>query len=486
MTRDDSICILQSQLEKYNAGGLYPFHMPGHKRRMAPAPGLPYTLDVTEVPGTDDLHDARGILREAMQRTAALWGAERTWYVVNGSTCGLLAGIRALARRGSEVLCARNCHKAVCHALELAGFRVHWIFPDAVPGLEICGGISAAQVEAALKKHPLARALILTSPTYEGILSGIRGICEVCHARNIPVLVDEAHGAHLLPLSEEAGFPAGAIACGADVVVQSPHKTLPSLTQTALLHLQGSRVDPRRIEEELDVFETSSPSYPLLASLDGCTGILRDRGEALFAQWALRIGRFDAAVRGLQRIRIPGHTAWDAAPVFDPGKILIDARGAGMTGKELALVLRERYRMETEMSNDAFVLAMTSPCDEEDALDRLAAALLQLDAETGADGAGKELPPPAPSVLSGLAGIRSAAVCTMAEAASQDTEEVPVSDAAGRVCAEYIYFYPPGIPFLVPGEVITGEHCRLLLRAQAEGLSVYRRAQRAVIRCLRE
>jgi len=131
MTRDDSICILQSQLEKYNAGGLYPFHMPGHKRRMAPAPGLPYTLDVTEVPGTDDLHDARGILREAMQRTAALWGAERTWYVVNGSTCGLLAGIRALARRGSEVLCARNCHKAVCHALELAGFRVHWIFPDA-------------------------------------------------------------------------------------------------------------------------------------------------------------------------------------------------------------------------------------------------------------------------------------------------------------------------------------------------------------------
>ena len=187
-------CILQKQLEEYVSQDLYPLHMPGHKRRVLPAPGLPYDWDVTEVPGTDDLHDAHGILEEAMKRTAALYGADRTWYLVNGSTCGLLAGIRALAGRGSEVLCARNCHKAVFHALELAGFRVRWILPPIDPVWGICGSIRAGQVEAAIRRHPGIRALILTSPTYEGVLSDIEGICRVCHDRKIPVLVDEAHG----------------------------------------------------------------------------------------------------------------------------------------------------------------------------------------------------------------------------------------------------------------------------------------------------
>ena len=253
--REEDTHILQSRLSAYAGEGMYPFHMPGHKRRMQPAPGLPFAWDLTEVPGTDDLHDAAGILKEAMERTADQCGADRTWYLVNGSTCGLLAGIRALAAGGSHVLCARNCHKAVYHALELSGYHVHWIVPPVDPDWGICGGISAVQVAAALRRHPSVKAVILTSPTYEGVLSDIEGICSVCHARDIPVLVDEAHGAHLMPLSRRAGFPAGALECGADVVVQSPHKTLPSLTQTALLHLQGSRVDPRRIEDELDIFD---------------------------------------------------------------------------------------------------------------------------------------------------------------------------------------------------------------------------------------
>ena len=236
--------ILQSRLEEYAARGLYPFHMPGHKRRVEPAPGLPAAWDVTEVPGTDDLHDASGILQEAMTRTAQLCGAQRTWYLVNGSTCGLLAGIRALAKRNSTVICARNCHKAVYHALELAGCHVHWLMPSVDSDWGICGPVTAGQVADAIRRHPSAKAVILTSPTYEGVLSEIEGICRICHARNIPVLVDEAHGAHLIPLSRRAGFPAGALSCGADLVVQSPHKTLPSLTQTALLHLQGNLVDP--------------------------------------------------------------------------------------------------------------------------------------------------------------------------------------------------------------------------------------------------
>jgi arginine/lysine/ornithine decarboxylase len=507
--------ILQTQLENYAAGGLYPFHMPGHKRRMQPAPGLPASWDMTEVPGVDDLHDARGILREAMDRSADVWGADRTWYLVNGSTCGLLAGIRALAGRGSEVLCARNCHKAVFHALELAGFRVRWILPPIDPVWGICGSIRAGQVEAAIRRHPGIRALILTSPTYEGVLSDIEGICRVCHDRKIPVLVDEAHGAHLTEASHRAGFPKGALACGADVVIQSPHKTLPSLTQTALLHLQGSLGDPERIEDELDIFETSSPSYPLMASLDECTGILRARGEALVEEGACRIGRFDTAVRNLQKIRILFHTPdiegkkrdTDAlsAELYDPGKILIDAGPLAMTGAELAAVLRDTWKMETEMTQGTHVLAMTGLCDEAQALDRLAAALINIDnaaadpAKTGAPGGeiresrksdadtenacGADIPL---TVRSPRDWPRPSSVCSISEAREQESELVPIDEAVGRICAGYYYFYPPGIPFLAPGEIVTSRILQMFRAAEQAGDPVYRGGSGKGILCVRE
>jgi arginine/lysine/ornithine decarboxylase len=493
--------ILQTRLEEYAAQGLYPFHMPGHKRRVEPAPGLPAAWDVTEVPGTDDLHDASGILQEAMSRTAQLWGADRTWYLVNGSTCGLLAGIRALAGRNSSVICARNCHKAVYHALELSGCHVHWIMPPVDPDWGICGSITAVQVADRIRRHPSVKAVILTSPTYEGVLSDIEGICRICHARNIPVLVDEAHGAHLLPMSREAGFPAGALACGADIVVQSPHKTLPSLTQTALLHLQGNLVDPALIEDELDIFETSSPSYPLMASLDGCTGILREEGRELFDKWAAGLGRFDARVRSLQKIRVlrrtlsaGGERGSSAIPegFYDPGKILIDAGPVGMTGAQLALILRREWKMETEMSQGNLLLAMTSLCDEEDATDRLADALIGIEAsaEDPVQGRTRESSDQDGSAASGitqdLSRLRPVTMCSLWEAYSQEAVRVPVCDAAGRISARCLYFYPPGIPFLAPGELITDDILRLLAQAGRSGGTDCRGIRDGMILCLRE
>jgi arginine/lysine/ornithine decarboxylase len=326
--------------------------------------------------------------------------------------------------------------------------------------------------------------VILTSPTYEGLLSETEEICRICHARGIPVLVDEAHGAHLLALSEAAGFPPGALAAGADLVVQSPHKTLPSLTQTALLHLKGGLVDPLRVEEELDYFETSSPSYPLMASLDGCTGILVEQGAELFQKWAERLDRFDRVVENrLHRLRILGRGE-DRTPAaghrsLDPGKILIDAAGAGMTGLQLAAVLREKYRMETEMQQGPLVLVMTSICDEEDALDRLARALLEIDAGG------------APADRTGAAfsasDLRPRVYCAPGRAAALEKEEVPFSDACGRICAEYLYYYPPGIPFLAPGEVITRKILTLVEDLQAAGQYPYRHPEGLrTIRCLRD
>lgn len=440
---DNIYSILQKELETAAAAST-PLHMPGHKRRVFPCPALPYAWDTTETPATDDKHDAQGILAAAMARTAALWGAERTWYLVNGSTVGLLAGIRALAPAGSTVIAARNCHKALYHAVELGDLAVHWLAPPVDEAFGIYGSVTPEQVGAALDTCPQAKCVIVTSPTYEGVLSDIGSIASVCHVRGIPLLVDEAHGAHYLPLAEPYGWRGGAVAAGADVVVQSAHKTLPSLTQTALLHLNGTLVDPAKIERELDVFETSSPSYPLMVSLDACTGWLAAEGGAAFAGWRTRLTRFDAAVAGLQNIRVLCHGADAPAahPAFwgyDAGKILFDIGPAG------AVFLRGRG-LEPEMVCGPNVLAMTSPCDAGDTLDRLAAALCAYDAVTKPQTqTAAPLPPLPPARLSITAALALPA------------QDLPTDRCAGQTAAEYVWAYPPGVPLLAPGETVTAE-----------------------------
>lgn len=478
--RDEAL--LHTQLEQYAHSGLYPLHMPGHKRRLVPAPGLPAGWDVTEVPGVDDLHQAEGILAQAMERTAALYGARRTWYLVNGSTVGLLAGIRALAPAGSTVIAARNCHKAVYHAIELGGLYVHWLTPPVDERFGVYGSVPPAAVAAALKACPAARCVILTSPTYEGVVSDVAAIGALCHSCGVPLLVDEAHGAHL-GLYEPGTFPPGAVAAGADLVVQSAHKTLPSLTQTAWLHAAGPLADETEVERQLDVFETSSPSYPLLASLDGCTGLLRSRGEALFAAWAENLAAFDRAIVGLQWLRVLCHGADTAALhpavfAYDPSKLLVSCRGTAFTGASLAQALRTRFGFETEMACGENLLAMTSLADDPEALQRFAAALCTLDAEAGAAGeensvAAAVLPPPAP------------ARCTIAAALVAPAETVPAGQAVGRIAAEYVWAYPPGVPMLAPGEPITTELLRAVAEMEALGTRLrHTGAENGGYRCL--
>lgn len=434
---------LQTQLAAAAAAS-YPLHMPGHKRRVLPCPGLDCAAwDTTETAATDDLHEAGGILAQAMARTAALCGARRTWYLVNGSTVGLLAGIRALAPRGSEIIAARNCHKAVYHAIELGGLSVRWLAPPVDAAFGIYGSIPPEAVEQALAAHPAARCVVLTSPTYEGVLSDIASISAVCHAHGVPLLVDEAHGAHYLPLAEAHGWRGGAVAGGADLVVQSAHKTLPSLTQTALLHWNGPLADPDEVERQLDVFETSSPSYPLMASLDGCTGLLAQQGGAWFAAWRARLERFFGAAARWQNLRLlcHGRDSLAAHPLFfgyDDGKLLLDIGQAG------AAYLRANG-FEPEMVCGRNLLAMTSPCDEDAALDRLSGVLTAYDAS---------LTEPAPRSAPVLP-VPGRAVCTIEEALLRPCADIPLAEAAGCTAAEYLWAYPPGVPLLAPGEQIT-------------------------------
>lgn len=447
--------LLQNQCERL-AGARYPLHMPGHKRRVPPAPGLScYAFDLTEIDGADDLHDARGILAAAMARTAALYGSARCRYLVGGSTVGLLAGIRALAPFGSEVLVARNCHKAVYHALELGHLTARYLIPPVLPGFGVYGSVAPAAVAAALDAHPAVRCVILTSPTYEGVQSDLRSIARICHARGVPLLVDEAHGAHYLPLAEACGWQGGAVAAGADLVVQSAHKTLPSLTQTAWLHLNGPLADPAAVERELDVFETSSPSYPLLASLDGCTAWLAERGPAAFAAWRARLDRFYAAARGWRSIPLLGISPDRAACFgYDDGKLLLRIGPAGAAALRAA-------GFEPEMVCGPNVLAMTSPCDAERALDRLAGALAAWDAAAPClPAAAAILPPPGPLEL------------PIGPALLRPRQIVPLAQAVGRTAAEYVWAYPPGVPLLAPGEQVTPAFAEAAANLQAMGTAL--------------
>ena len=382
MAENQSEHLLYDQLLELSARTT-PFHMPGHKRVLSPAPGLPVQIDLTEITGADNLHHAEGILRDAMDRTARLFGADRTFYLVNGSTVGNLAAIRAAVPAGSEAAAAGPCHRSVLNGLALAGAAVHRIRPERVPGWDFSGSVKPEQIEAFLDEYPDAAAVILTSPTYEGVVSDVRQIADLCHRKGAALIVDEAHGAHLgLPGSRF--FPEGAIACGADLVVQSAHKMLPSLTQTALLHVMGDRVPAERVERALSVYETSSPSYPLLCSLDGCTGIIINRGEQLFAAWEERLTRFYRRAAELRALSVYGlpENGTDLSGLYarDPSKILLRAVcDSSITGQMLLDVFSKEYGIEPEMAQDSYVLFMTGLCDTDEMTDRLMDALSDLD-----------------------------------------------------------------------------------------------------------
>ena len=231
---------LQEELRAYAESGMYPFHMPGHKRNGKWAEGFssPFSVDITEIEGFDNLHHAEGILRDAMENAAEIYGAERTWFLVNGSTAGILAAISAAALPGERILMAENSHRSAFHGLALRGLSPVFLPVPLLPEYGIAGRVCPEDVERILSEDAgregrKIRAVYLTSPTYEGVLSAIRRIAEISHSHGIPLLVDEAHGAHL-PFG--TGFGESAIACGADIAVQSVHKTLPSMTQTAVLH----------------------------------------------------------------------------------------------------------------------------------------------------------------------------------------------------------------------------------------------------------
>lgn len=466
---------LWEQLEEYSASDYYPFHMPGHKR--LPEEGAPafhkrlrhfYQCDITEIEGFDNLHDARGILLALQQKAAHVYHAEQSFFLVNGSTGGILSAVSAVAQEGKKLLMARNCHKSVYHAVLLNRLQAEYVWPEIIEEFDIQGEITAEEIERHLYGREDICGVVITSPTYDGIVSDVRKIAETVHDHHIPLIVDEAHGAHFV-LSEKA--PESAVECGADIVINSVHKTLPALTQTALLHVQGELVDRERLKSYLSIYQTSSPSYLLMAGIDGCVDFIEKQGRESYERLLGLRGEIDRNAEELSRIRI-----LPKGRRRDPGKLVISVKDTGMTGLELYRILLREYHLQMEMWAPSYVLGILTCMDAEEGVERLNRALREIDKRLllrenerteGKIAAWKVTEEtggiPGRTKISGaeytkedIRGIRpQASGLSIHEALQRKRKWVSVREAVGEISGGFLYFYPPGIPLLVPGEIIS-------------------------------
>ena len=449
---------LLEQLEQYGSSDCYPLHMPGHKRHISHF-GDPFAIDITEIDGFDNLHHAQGILLEAQKRAAQLYGAEESFYLVNGSTCGILAAVSAATQRGDTVLMARNCHKAVYHAVFLNGLHAEYLYPEADMERGINGSILPEQVRRTLEGQEAQRisAVVITSPTYDGVVSDIRRIAAEVHRAGAVLIVDEAHGAHF-PMHEY--FPETSLACGADLVINSLHKTMPALTQSALLHVQGSRIDRERLRQYLGIYQTSSPSYVLMAAMDRCVGLMQDRGEELFAVFTERLEKMRLELGKMKRLYlVTGKESELSAFDYDRSKVLISTERCVYSGRELAEILRDEYHLEVEMDAPEYVTAIMTVSDTQEGFDRLTRALLEVDRElTETPKTMRKIKQQGHRWIKTLRSLpKNKEVMTIEAAANSEAHAVWLRESAGCISAEFVYLYPPGIPLLVPGEQITQE-----------------------------
>lgn len=450
--------ILQNRLTEYSQSDFYPYHMPGHKRNPAGALPLNWTnRDITEIEGFDNLHDADGILKEVQEKAAMAYGAEESFYLVNGSTCGILSAISAAVSFGGELLIARNCHKSVYHGAYLRHLKLHYIYPEMLTEFDICEAVSARQVREALKEHPTVSAVLIVSPTYEGRIADVKAIAEVVHEKGLPLIVDEAHGAHL---GFDSEFSINSARLGADLVINSVHKTLPAMTQTALLHVNGELINRQALKRFLRIYQTSSPSYVLMSSIEEAVEIAAE-GSA-FAEFTVRWQKLLTELSGLQKLKIlPNSFEECRNKQQDIGKLMISTKETELSGPQLYDMLVSEYHLQPEMVCESYVLCMFTIGDTEEGYERLAKALLAIDAKTRSvqkpDFGEIHLPE---------------VVLPIYTAWEQEQEEVQLSEATDRVAGEFINLYPPGTPILVPGERFARETITFLEKCMSEGLTV--------------
>lgn len=416
-------------------------HVPGHKNGLLLKDDQFFQgilhIDATELTGLDDLHAPEGVIEEAESLLANAFHASKSFFLVNGTTVGNLAMMMATLEEGDTVFIQRNCHKSILNALELTKARPVLLGPEYDPEWKVSGGVALETIKEAYECYPECRAIVLTYPNYYGMTYDLKGIIDFAHRYKIPVLVDEAHGAHFIGIE---GFPSSAVALGADVVVQSAHKTLPAMTMGSFLHVNSQYVSMEKIAHYLRVLQSSSPSYPIMASLDLARKYIATYTSSDAQYTKERLASFKKDLQTLEFIKVLEYPNQDG----DPLKLTVQSN-CSYTGYELQQLFEEKgiYAEMAEPNNILFVLP-----------------LLKKDAEF-----------PFGDIITRLKGLRIQAakkrertryfnkkrISTLYRVQSHKKALFPIEDSAGSICAEAIIPYPPGIPLLLPGEKITAE-----------------------------
>lgn len=428
-------------------------HMPGHKRNPAFAPGS-FMHDITEIDGLDDLHDPHGVILNIEKKASLLYSSDAAYISVNGSTALIISAILSTVREGQKAAVMSNCHISVWHALETGRITPVIIDPD-MADKTFAGKVSPHKVREVLEKDPEIKALVITSPTYDGILSDTQEIKRITEGLGVSLITDAAHGAHLgLKGTSFPPFPSG------DLVITSLHKTLHSPTQTAVMLSYGKKAQEcsSLIRHYLSIFESSSPSYVLMEGIDRCLSDMLTK-EGITASW-------EDALSGTRKVLDTSLKRLRLLPSDDPSKIVIGTLPF-MTGYSLASVLRDGYGIEIEAAYKDRIIAMTGIGDTAESLGSFTDALIRIDGSVNDAGdetaMEKECIPDSALYSHGSFAVR------IADAVTSDKESVHAESSAGRTSAEFIFAYPPGIPALIPGEVITKEKAEALKKLFDEG-----------------
>jgi len=463
-------------LQEYVNSGTASFHTPGHKQGAGMHPRLRdfigdrvLSIDLTQIRGLDDLNAPDGPIKEAHELAAAAYGADYSYFLVNGSTAGNQAMLMTALRPGDAVLIPRNSHKSATSALIMSATKPVYMKPEVDKALHVDHAVTPQTVGAALREHPEARAVFVTSPTYYGATADLAAIERIVHAANKLLLVDEAWGPHLHFHSE---LPPSATSVGADACVNSTHKLLAGMSQASMLHTCGERIDQGRLRSTLRLFQSTSPSLVLLASLDVARMQMATQGAALLDR-ALSLAR-DARRRlneipgvfcmGTEQVGKPGIAGYDET------RIVVTVKGLGYTGYEAEEIMRLRNGVQVELADLFNVVALVTIGDTVQSIDRLVNAVQELattDRPRGIQAPAGILERRASQNGFDLPDIPQQ-VATPREAFLADHVEIPFEDSAGAICAEVVTPYPPGIPILCPGEKITHdiiEYVRLELEA---------------------
>ncbi|KPU27512.1 arginine / lysine / ornithine decarboxylase [Caloranaerobacter sp. TR13] len=424
------------------------FHMPGHKGKEALIDwvNLIPQIDVTEIEGTDNLHSPSSIILESLKLASKTFKTKRTYYSVNGTTAGIYAAIMSSTKPGDKILIQRNCHKSVYNAIILGKLNPIYIYPNYNNEYNIVTDINPDDIEKALSKHGDIKAVVITNPSYYGVCSDVESIAKIVHKHNKVLIVDEAHGSHLIFSNK---LPKSAIESGADIVLQSTHKTLPAFTQSSMIHVCSSRVDLERLETMLSIHMTTSPSYILMSSLDFARAYMAKEGQQKLNTLIQNIEKVTSLMNNIKGVKIFNGRDKKVCFDFDITKILINLTGININGSRLEEILSRDYDIQVEMSDIYYVLALATVFDEYEDLEKLALAIEDI--------ARKEVYRIDKVDKVDYEYIKPKTRISIYDAFYNEVKYVEITKSIGKISANFIIPYPPGIPILCPGEEITDE-----------------------------